>query len=358
MTTTDTFPPEQFELPSTDLEEWRYSRIGSLDLARYASALHSVDGSGPHVSRRLDHAEVPLGEAIGEAGDPFVDLNAAYASDAIVVEIPPGAVVEEPIELTHLVEDGRVSFPRIVVRVGEDAEVTIVERSSTDAVDAVVVPVTELVVGRAARVKHVSLQDAAETVGIVGRIASTVDSMATLDLFHVALGGSYARMRFDCALTGRGATGNLTALYLGSRTQMHDLRTFQDHLAPDTTSNLLFKGVVDDEAHAVYTGLIRISEDGRGSNATQSNRIVKLSSDAWAESVPNLEIHHNDVRCSHASAVGPIDPDQRFYLESRGVPPEAAERLVVTGFFREVLAAMPVASVADAAGAKIEAELA
>jgi Fe-S cluster assembly protein SufD len=355
---TTTFPPEQFELPSTDAEEWRYSRIGALDLGRFLPATASLEGSGEHVTPRSERADVSLGEAIGDTADAFVDLNAAYASDALVVDIPAGTVVPEPIELTHLLEDGRASFPRVIVRVGEDAEVTVVERSATAAVDGVVVPVTELIVGRAARVKHVSLQDSAESVAIVGRIASTVHAMGTLDLFHVALGGSYARMRFDCRLVGRGATGNLTALYLGSRTQMHDLRTFQDHLAPDTTSNLLFKGVVDDEAHAVYTGLIRISEDGRGSNAVQSNRIVKLSPDAWAESVPNLEIHHNDVRCAHASAVGPIDPEQRFYLESRGVPPEAADRLVVNGFFREVVAAFPVASVAETAAAKIAAELA
>jgi Fe-S cluster assembly protein SufD len=356
------FPPADFVLPSTEAEEWRYSRIGDLDLAAYAPATSSVAvvSGGEFVSPLADHPDrgALLGRAVGASTDAFVDLNAALSGDAIVVDVPAGTVVHEPIELTHLVEGGGITFPRVVVRVGEDAEVTVVERSATDAVDAVVVPVTELIVGRAARVKHVGFQDAAESVAVVGRIASVVDASATLDLFHVALGGSYARMRFDCGLVGRGASGNICALYLGSRTQMHDLRTFQDHLAPDTTSNLLFKGAVDDEAHAVYTGLIRISEDGRGSNATQSNRIVKLSPEAWAESVPNLEIHHNDVRCSHASAVGPIDPDQRFYLESRGVPPEAAERLVVNGFFREVIAAFPVTSVAEAATAKIAEELA
>lgn len=357
---TTTFPPAEFDLPSTEAEEWRYSRIDDLDLARFTPAQRSVSASGPYVTALADHPDggALLGAAVGSSGDAFVDLNASLAADALVVDVPAGTVVPEPIELAHVIEAGGISFPRVIVRVGEDAEVTIVERSATDEVDAVVVPVTELIVGRAARVKHVSLQDSAESVAIVGRIASTVDALATLDLYHVALGGSYARMRFDCGLVGRGASGNICALYLGSRTQMHDLRTFQDHLAPDTSSNLLFKGAVDDESHAVYTGLIRITEDGRGSNATQSNRIVKLSPAAWAESVPNLEIHHNEVRCTHASAVGPIDPDQRFYLESRGVPPEAAERLVVNGFFREVIAAFPVASVAEAASAEIAAELA
>ena len=101
---------------------------------------------------------------------------------------------------------------------------------------------------------------------------------------------------------------------------MLDFRTFQDHAAPDTTSELLFKGALAGHSRSVYTGLIRVRPDARGTEAFQTNRNLKLSEHAWAESVPNLEIENNDVKCSHASAVGPVDPEQRFYLESRGVP--------------------------------------
>jgi Fe-S cluster assembly protein SufD len=128
---------------------------------------------------------------------------------------------------------------------------------------------------------------------------------------------------------------------------MHDFRTKQEHIAPRTTSDLLFKGAVQDQAHSVYTGLIKIGHDAKGSIAFQTNRNLKLSDGAWAESVPNLEIDNNDVRCSHASAIGPIDSDQRFYLESRGVPPAVAERLIVLGFFDDVIGRLPVASVAE-----------
>jgi len=123
---------------------------------------------------------------------------------------------------------------------------------------------------------------------------------------------------------------------------MHDVRTIQDHVAPRTTSNLLFKGAVEGHATSVYTGLIRVRKEARGTNAFQTNRNLKLSEGAWAESVPNLEIETNDVRCSHASAVGPIDEEQRFYLESRGIPTPIAERLIVLGFFDEVLERLPV----------------
>ncbi len=116
-------------------------------------------------------------------------------------------------------------------------------------------------------------------------------------------------------------------------------------MAPATTSNLLFKGAVEGSSHAVYSGLIHIGKAAAGVNAFQTNRNIKLSDGAWAESVPNLEIENNDVKCSHASTVGPIDEEQRFYLESRGVPTDVAERLVVTGFFDEVLGRLPVPAV-------------
>jgi Fe-S cluster assembly protein SufD len=135
-------------------------------------------------------------------------------------------------------------------------------------------------------------------------------------------------------------------VYFGEGDQMLDFRTFQDHRAPDTSSNLLFKGAVGGKSRSVYTGLIKVEKDARGTNAFQTNRNLKLSEHAWAESVPNLEIENNDVHCSHASTVGPVDEEQRFYLESRGVPTAVAERLIVAGFFEEVLADLPAAGVA------------
>jgi Fe-S cluster assembly protein SufD len=206
-----------------------------------------------------------------------------------------------------------------------------------------VVPVTEIVVGRAARVGHVTLQQLGLATWQVGLQVSRVDAEATFRSTSVGFGGDYARLRTDCRLVGRGATGDLDAVYFGEGDQTLDFRTFQDHLAPDTTSDLLFKGAVGGRSRSVYTGMIRVAKSARGTNAFQTNRNVKLSDHAWAESVPNLMIENNDVRCSHASAVGPIDEEQRFYLESRGVPTDVAERLIVSGFFGEVFAKLPVA---------------
>jgi Fe-S cluster assembly protein SufD len=385
-------------LPTTDLEEWRYSRVDEVDLGRYHPAgapavaappagmladrdeipersatvlvrngvVVSIDvdqalvARGLRISRLSEMPELldGFGSTVG-SGDVFVAMNGAFAPDPVVVDVPAGMVVPHPIVIAEWVDDELVAaFPRILIRAGDDSHAGVVEWSGSDPeIEALVVPVIELDLGRSSRLAFTSVQHLGPRMIQIGRQASTVGQEATLTMAHAAIGGDYARLRFDCRLEGRGATGDLAALYFGDGDHLHDLRTFQVHRAQDTTSDLLFKGAVDDSAHAVYTGLIRITKDGRGSNATQSNRIVKLSSDAWAESVPNLEIENNDVRCSHASAVGPIDADQRFYLESRGVPPDAAERLVVNGFFEEVLDAIRIPEVESRLRHEVAAKL-
>jgi Fe-S cluster assembly protein SufD len=191
----------------------------------------------------------------------------------------------------------------------------------------------------------------------IGTVEIDAEAQASVTAGLAGFGGDYARVRTDCRLVGRGATGDLLAAYFGDGDQTLDYRTFQDHVAPDTTSNLLFKGTVSDRSRSVYTGLIRVAKGARGTNAFQTNRNIKLSEEAWAESVPNLQIENNDVHCSHASAVGPIDEEQRFYLESRGVPTRVAERLIVAGFFAEVFDKLPANDLRPALDAAVAAKL-
>ena len=184
-----------------------------------------------------------------------------------------------------------------------------------------------------------------------------MEEHAALSSALISFGGKYARLRTDSDLAGRGAKGELIGAYFCDGDQILDYRTFQQHIAPDTLSDLLFKGTVDDQAGSVYTGMIHIHPDGAGSNAFQTNRNIKLGEDAWAWSVPNLEIENNEVRCSHASTVSPVDPDQRFYLHSRGVPPAVADRLIVAGFYEEALRRVPVAAAARIARSLISDKL-
>jgi len=288
-----------------------------------------------------------LGSVAASSTDAFTDLSTAFVAGGALVRVPAGVTVEEPIVIVHWVDrDGAAVFPRTVVALGEDAEATVIERYQSADVDAYVDPVIELDVGDAARLRYASVQDFGPRVWQTGYQASRVGRDAQMSSTAVALGGYYARLRIDARLERQGGSSRLMAVYFGSGNGMHDFRTVQDHDAPQTTSDLLFKGAVKDTAKGVYSGVIKVRPKARGTNAFQTNRNLVLSEGAGAESVPTLEIETDDVRCSHASAVGPIDEEQRYYLESRGVPPEVAERLIVLGFFSEVLDRLPSPSLA------------
>jgi Fe-S cluster assembly protein SufD len=374
-------------LPTEAEEIWRYSRISDLDLDLYApvegdagsgvpgGAADSIEAvgarSGLVVTRngRVAHVELDdslagrgvevgdvlaaadgddlLGSVAPSSTDAFTELSTAFVTGGALVRVPVGVAVAEPIVVVHWIDaDGGAVFPRTVVVLGEDAEATVIERYQSTDVAAFVDPVVELDVADAARLKYASVQDLGPRVWQTAYQASRVGRDSELTSTAIALGGDYARLRTDARLDGRGSTSRLMAVYFGAGDGMHDFRTMQDHAAPQTTSDLLFKGAVAGTAKGVYTGLIRVRKDAPGTNAFQTNRNLVLSEGAGAESVPNLEIETNDVRCSHASAVGPIDEEQRYYLESRGVPPEEAERLIVLGFFNEVLERLPSATLA------------
>jgi Fe-S cluster assembly protein SufD len=340
-------------LPSAEEEVWRYSRIAELDPERLAEP--------GHMTTTVAGDARPAGDGDRSAVDaPIVDvfagLNAQLAEEPLVVEVPKGRVVERPIVIDHHVQRGAV-YPRLTVVAHDDAEVTIVQRFTSGAEPAVVCPVVEIVAMASARVRYLTINELGEQTWQIGSLVAQGERDSSTRLGAVALGGDYARLRIDARLVGRGAEGEQTAVYFGEADQMHDFRTLQGHAAPRTSSNLLFKGAVEGRSRSVYTGMIRIDKGAAGSAAYQTNRNIKLSADAWAESVPNLDIQTNDVKCSHASAVGPIDEDQLFYLESRGIRPEIAERLIVVGFFDEVLGQLPAQEIVQPLRAQVAAKL-
>jgi Fe-S cluster assembly protein SufD len=336
---------------------WRYSRIAELDLAAFTPAplTTTITGAEGLVADPARTAELV---ASMEVHDVFDELNAAH-HQTVEIHVPAGKVLGEPIVVTHHVSaPGSASYPRLVVHAGADSEFTVVERfESAPGVVALVVPRLVLHASQASRVNYLGVNLVAETVWLIGHQQATGERDSTTLLATVALGGDYARVRTDARVVGQGATTKQVALYYADGNQMHDFRTLQDHIAPKTNSDLLFKGAVQDHAKSVYTGLIRIREEARGSVAFQTNRNLTLSEGAWAESVPNLDIQTNDVKCSHASTVGPVDEEQRFYLESRGIPPQIAERLVVLGFFDDVLNLLPVGSLRPELRARVAAKL-
>jgi Fe-S cluster assembly protein SufD len=344
------------ELPTTDAEIWRYSRIEELDLTRYEPRPFESQVAGPLAHVRTGGELVDLFP--DDRPDVFADLNAAFATTTHV-SVPAGTVIDQPILVTHVLPAaGALVCPRLVIEAGRDSQVTVIERFvSETGGEALVLPVLQIHAAEAARVQYLGINQLSTEAWSIGHQQSVGDRDSTTLLATVALGGDYARVRTEARLVGSGGSTRQVALYFAGGHQMHDFRTIQDHAAPHTTSDLLFKGAVQDISKSVYTGLIRIRENAKGSNAFQTNRNLTLSEGAWAESVPNLDIETNDVKCSHASTVGPIDEDQRFYLESRGVRPEVAERLVVLGFFDEVLEQLPAGGLAADLRLQVAAKL-
>ena len=221
------------------------------------------------------------------------------------------------------------------------------DRFGSPESDHLVDAVTELLVADGAHLRYLSIQQHGSRTWHLGLQRALVGRDAVLRTSAVALGGDYARLRSESVLQGQGGESDQLAVYFADGAQMLDFRTLQDHDAPRTRSDLLFKGAVEDIARSVYSGLVHLRTTAQKSNALQTNRNLVLSEGAHAESIPNLEIEANDVKCSHASTVGPIDDDQLYYLESRGIPPEDAERLIVLGFFDDVLERLPLSALSD-----------
>jgi Fe-S cluster assembly protein SufD len=285
---------------------------------------------------------VEIGEVLGEP-DALASLNLALLTAPLTVQVAKGAVLSDPVVIIHWVDSPAAAiFPRTLISLGQGAQANVVEVVTSADVAALVVPVTELDVNDAAHLGYLNVQTLGPQVWQLGFQASRVGRDAELVAASAAFGGGYARVRADSTLVGAGGSSRLLAMYFGEGRQMHDFRTVQAHVGPHTRSDLLFKGAVANTSHSVYTGVIRVEKGAVGTNAFQTNRNLVLGQGAHADSVPNLEIEENDVHCSHASAVGPIDEDQRFYLESRGVQPEIADRLITLGFLDDVLVQTPV----------------
>jgi len=390
---------DDLEWPSEHDEIWRYSRIGELDLGRYRPiapeeldppGVERAPGGGPFAAEIGEHAGLivvrngrvvhheldggletkgvvvcdlatcseddvrgALGTCSDASPDAFTVLHDAFLAGGACIRVPDGVVVDRPIVVLHWSQgDGLATFPHTLLVAGDGSEVTLVERSGSPDLDAgghghLADGVVELLVGDNAHVRYVTVQEHGAQTWSVALQRAHLGRDSTLRSSAVALGGDYARLRSESLLAAPGAESELIAVYFGDHEQMLDFRTFQDHDAPHTRSDLLFKGAVEDTARSVYSGLVRLRPSAQKSEAYQTNRNLVLTEGAGAESIPNLEIEANDVRCSHASTVGPIDEEQLYYLETRGIRPEEAERLIVLGFFDDVFARLPVPALVD-----------
>jgi Fe-S cluster assembly protein SufD len=373
-------------LPSESEEVWRYTPIDHLDLEEFSPAeggaaappeandlLSSLgaeigsaaatvlvhngrtqavtisDGGAPLILGGADDVEAApamLG-SVQQGGDALVGLNDAFAPDPVFLDVRAGTRVSGPVLIVHWCDAGAAVFPRLCVRAGEDSSISVIEvfAGASGAGRSLAVPVTELSGADRASLSYVSVQILGEAAWSIARLAARGSAKSKTRTFTVGLGAAYGRVRADVTLEGKEGSCEVLSSYLGDRTQVHDVRTLQDHVAPRTTSELLCQGAVAGKSSSVYSGLIRVHRGAVRSDARQTNHNLVLDEGAHADSVPNLDILENDVKCSHASTVGPIDEDQRYYIESRGVVPEVAEGLIVSGFFDAIIDRGPIPEV-------------
>jgi Fe-S cluster assembly protein SufD len=271
--------------------------------------------------------------------DKFAALHAAFVADGAFVHIPRGVTVEDPILVTHSLSAGAAAFPHTLVVAGDNARATVVEHFVGGGTGAgrLAAGANDLHAGHGAALTYVGIQDWPSDTLSFQLNSTTVRRDAAVRSLNVHLGGRQARHESLSQLQAPGGFSEMLALTVASGSQEFDQRTLQLHQAPNTKSDLLYKNALLDASRTIFSGLIIVDPDAQKTDAYQSNRNLMLSDSAEANSLPGLEIQANDVRCTHGATTSRIDPEQEFYLRSRGLPPAAARGLLITAFFEEVL---------------------
>jgi Fe-S cluster assembly protein SufD len=255
--------------------------------------------------------------------------------------------------------DGGALFFRLLVIAEPESRFTLIEEyvSSSPDVAGYTNTVSELFVEQAARLEYVSIQSLSPDTWHFASHHARVERDAELDWVAGGFGSKKGKVWIQNDLTGQGATSRVTGAYFADGEQHLDYDTYQLHSAPNTTSDFAFKGALRDKATAVWRGMIRVEKDAQRTNAYQENRNLMLSPTTHAVPIPGLEILANDVRCTHGATVGQVDREQLFYLMARGLSRGEAERLIVRGFFTDVLDRIDLEPVREALGEALEARI-
>ncbi len=279
----------------------------------------------------------------------FAALHAAFWNGGTFLYVPRGVEIKLPLQaLIGITEEGLGSFHHTLVVAEEGSSVALLEdRVSTTTSESLNSEVVEVFVGPAARVRYVNLQQWDENRWNFTTQHTFVDRDGDFKWLVGTLGGGWTKDFIRTDLIGPGANSEIYGFMFLQGKQMADQSTFQRHVAGNTYSNLLFRNVIRDNGRSVFYGMIRVEPDAQGTDAYQANNNLMLSDTARADAIPGLEIIANDVRCSHGATVGQMDPEQVFYLQSRGLPRHEAERLIVHGFFEPVISRIPLESVRE-----------
>jgi Fe-S cluster assembly protein SufD len=372
-------------LPTTKDEHWRFTDLAGFDPDAWtvngaseiaeppsiidleAAGVARVGEGGIRIERAPDGIRFePLPEdhellySLVGFDEKFAAHNAAMWRHGLLVHVPAGVELEQPLyaRIANAIEGGAL-FWRLLIVAEPQSRFTLIEEyaSSTPELSGYSNSAVEIVVQDGAKVEYVSVQNLSRATWHFGSHHARVERDAELDWVTGGFGTAKGKVRIQNDLAGPGATSRVTGAYFADGTQHLDYDTFQEHMAPSTTSDFAFKGALRDTARTVWRGMIRVEEGAQKTNAYQENRNLLLSKTAHADSIPGLEIMANDVRCTHGATLGQVDRDQLFYLMTRGLSRSEAERLIVRGFFQDVLDRVELEPVRDALAAALESRI-
>jgi Fe-S cluster assembly protein SufD len=375
----------ELPLPDTTQEAWRFTDLTGFDPDAFGSNGHgrgqtpamsmldidlagvaNVGEGGIEIERAPDGITFePLGEhkrlgTLVGADDKFTAHNAASWQHGLLVHVPAGVELEQPlyVRIANSSTDGSL-FWRLLVVAEAGSRFSLIEEYASAAPDlaAYTNAAVELFVEQGAKLEYVSLQNLSRGTWHFATHHARVERDAELDWVAGGFGSRKGKTRIQNDLAGQGATSRVTGAYFADGEQHLDYDTFQEHIAPHTTSDFAFKGALRDQATTVWRGMIRVEHEAQKTNAYQENRNLLLSKDAHADSIPGLEILANDVRCTHGATLGQVDREQLFYLMSRGLSRPEAERLIVRGFFQDVLDRIELEPVREALAEALEARI-
>ncbi|MBO0767125.1 MAG: Fe-S cluster assembly protein SufD [Solirubrobacterales bacterium] len=321
---------------------WEFTDVSSLDLAAFEAAPVTRSGGSP--LWELPEPALPAG------------VSVEVSDDQTVVTVARGVAVEEPISLSAVVPAGKFATQRTVVRVEDGAQAEVWEQLLSEE-GGVLNVVTELKVGDNAHLRYVNGQGLAEDTWIFGLQKAAVGRDGSLDWVALGFGSTRGHVRMETRLEGQGSSARVTGAYASHGRQHIDFDTTQEHAAENTVSDLAFRGVLTDRSTGVWKGNIIVDPGAQKTDAFQESRNLLLSKRAHADAIPGLEIQANDVRCTHAAAVAQVDPEQLFYLESRGLPESEAKRLVIEGFLEALVTRFEEGRVREVLSAALEARL-
>jgi Fe-S cluster assembly protein SufD len=372
--------------PTTRDEEWRFTNVGPIaaqsfvravdvpltraDLAPYlfdgagaevvivngrvSATLSSLEGleAGLSIRTLADGGDVDEETGVlargdhghlipGAAPNAFVDLNDAFFHDAVTIRVAPKAVITKPIHVVALAAgQAAPTFvaPRVLLHVGEAAEVSVVETyAGTGQGVTLTSAVTQVHLDAGAVVRHVRLQRERDEAFHLGTLLTRLDRSSTFTSQALTFGGRISRNDISAVLDGEGAECTLNGLYLATGDSLVDTHTTIDHAKPHCPSHEIYKGILAGRSRAVFNGKILVRQDAQKTDAKQTNRALLLTDDAQINTKPQLEIFADDVKCTHGAAIGQLDEDAMFYLRARGIDEQAARVMLIHAFAGEVL---------------------